>query len=148
MTEIKISVELNMSERMQDFIASIFHLHFSDAAVSVPEVSAEATPVVDVEETTPAPVRRVKRVAKKVEPETEPEPEPEAAVEETSPAPDKKVIKLEDLRPVMSELWEHGKKEEVARILEKRGAHFLKEIGPEEYGALLSDFNAALHADD
>ena len=48
----------------------------------------------------------------------------------------------------MAELWGRGKKEEVARILEKRKAHFLKEISPEEYGALLADFNNALHADD
>ena len=150
MTEIKINIELNMSEKMQAFIASVFSAK-SVAGRADLEIVEAGNPEEDAaaEDPTPAPVKKVRRAAtKKKEPDPETVQEPEGVEEAPAPEAEKKVIKLEDLRPVMAELWGRGKKEEVARILEKRKAHFLKEISPEEYGALLADFNNALHADD
>ena len=150
MTEIKINIELNLSEKMQAFIASVFNTQNVARKVDL-EIVEAGNPEEDAaaEDPTPAPVKKVRRAAtKKTEPDPETVQEPEGVEEAPAPEAEKKVIKLEDLRPVMAELWGRGKKEEVARILEKRKAHFLKEISPEEYGALLADFNNALHADD
>lgn len=143
MTEIKISVELNLSDKMQAFLTSFFE----SAPAQVKKTPSRSRKKVEAE-ITPAPEEEITTAGPEIEPEIEPEPEATPVPEAPAPEAEKKVIKLEDLRPVMAELWGRGKKEEVARILEKRKAHFLKEISPEEYGALLADFNNALHADD
>lgn len=62
--------------------------------------------------------------------------EPEVA---PSPVPEKKPLKLEEVRAVLAEKSRAGHTAEVRALLNKHGADKLSDIDPAEYPALLAD---------
>lgn len=59
--------------------------------------------------------------------------------EEDDPEPQKKELKLEDVRAVLAEKSRAGHTDEIRELLHKYGANKLSDIDPQNYEALIRD---------
>ena len=64
---------------------------------------------------------------------------------EPEPAPEKKALKLEDVRAILTEKTRAGYTNGIKSLLKKHGSSKLSEVPPEEYEALLQEVEVLDH---
>ncbi|MCR4691293.1 MAG: hypothetical protein K5739_08110 [Lachnospiraceae bacterium] len=79
------------------------------------------------------------------EPEPEKDNKAKEPKKEADPAPEKKLMKLEDVRAILAEKSRDGYTNGIKALLKKHGGDKLSEVPPEEYEALLQEVEVLDH---
>lgn len=79
------------------------------------------------------------------DPEPDKDEAPKAKKKEPEPVPEKKALKLEDVRAILTEKTRAGYTNGIKSLLKKHGGSKLSEVPPEEYEALLQEVEGLEH---
>lgn len=130
MTEIRISVELGMSERLQQFVSQLFGNVHKAVMPEVHTAQAVAAPAPKAEK--PEKVKEEKPVTDMAAP-----------AEQKKDEPAQSAVTLPDLRKAISKVWNGGKNQSVTdAILKNCGASKLTELPEDRYAEVYEALTA------
>ena len=130
--KIEVSVELNLSEDVKNFVASLVSNSSKPAAPAAKHAPAPAKPVAPAAKPAPAP-------AKPAAPATKPAPAPAKPAEK--PAEDKAEVSIEDVRKALaSKVANH--RAEIKDKLDEFGAPSVTKLDPAKYQDMLDYLNS------